>query len=352
VARAGRAGRRGAVAALAVALALGAACGQGRGDEAEGPASLVSTGLSHSRQGGDRGAPPSPRDPRPPPAAVVGPAESPPELASPVGPDSPAPLPDAAALPPLVPLRGAAAHDDPIGDAAAGLLERSQAVNWSRDGTLTQSDLTIRLRTVVTDGRGGVAGEAGFNLDVVHGFRGLPKCNLLAFEIAYRAGFVVPLIGRSVGWGFPSSEMIADDARDFDIVGDWARVRRRPVASEVNLDRDNGVGFMAVARASLYGRFGHVAIIDWVEDLALTSQGDIRVLSFMGWEANGTEGARYRRITFTTTDTNPSSRFDYVFLLELRAAEPGNEVAMIGSGPRNPTEVFNLEGSPTADAGQ
>jgi hypothetical protein len=243
-------------------------------------------------------------------------------------------------------------RDDPIGDAAAGLLERSQAINWTRDGALTPSDLTIRIQTMTTDRRGEVTGQAGFNLDSVHGFAGLPKCNLLAFEIAYRAGFVVPLVGRAVGWGFPSSEMIADDARDNAIVGDWARVRLRPVASEVNLDRENGVGFMAVARASVYGRFGHVAIIDWIEQLALTSAGDIRVLTFMGWEANGSQGARYTRINFMTNDTNPQSRFDFIYILELRAAEPGREVAMIGSGPRNPTEVFSMEGEAQPDAGE
>jgi hypothetical protein len=108
-----------------------------------------------------------------------------------------------------------------------------------------------------------------------------------------------------------------------------------------------GTAFMAVARAAIFGRPGHVAIIDWVENLALTREGDIRVLSFMGWEANTTVGARYNRITFSTTDAVPTSRFDYIYILELRAAEPGNEVALIGRGPRNPSSgIVNLEGTP------
>ncbi len=238
---------------------------------------------------------------------------------------------------------------DPVAAAAAELLEQSQIIRWSQLGSLGPEDLTIQISTDVTNRRGEVRGAARFNLAAVHGYKDLPKCNLLAFEIAFRAGFVVPLVGRTVGWGFPSSEMLANDALDYEMRGRWAEVRRRPDAREANLDRENGHNLLAVSRAAVHGRPGHVAVIDWIEELVLNREGEIRMLSFMGWEANTRVGARYERIVFATTETYASSRFDRIFILDLREAEPGNEVAMIGRGPRNPTEVQNLEGTNNGD---
>ena len=187
-------------------------------------------------------------------------------------------------------------------------------------------------------------GHAGFNLRALHGYRNTPKCNLLAFELAFRAGFVVPLVGRRLGWGFPASGMLATDASDGQITGDWAIVRRRPIASEINLDREIGTAFVAVGSAAVPGRYGHVAIIDWVDGLELTRDGrQVQYLSFLGWEANPVEGARYRTIRFTSRDKDPDARYSSIHILELRTAEPGNEVSVIGPRPRRPTAALNLE---------
>lgn len=257
--------------------------------------------------------------------------------------------PDAGAAPSAPPAitsagAGTDVEQDPVSAAAAELLANTTAEHWSLDGAIGPDDLTIRISTEVTNRQGEILGEAGFNLGVHGGFRGAPKCNLLAFEIAFRAGFVVPLIGRDVGWGFPSSEMLANDALDARIAGNWARVRSRPNAREVNLDRENGAAFFAVARSAIHGRPGHIAVVDWIEEMSVNREGDVRMVAFMGWEANTREGARYGRVVFATTEVVQYARFDRIYLLELRAAEPGNEVALLGDGPRNPTRVYNHEG--------
>lgn len=234
--------------------------------------------------------------------------------------------------------------EDPIATAAAELIEHSDALNWSRPGSLGSDDLTIRIQTEVFDREGQLVGHAGFNLRALHGYRNTPKCNLLAFELAFRAGFVVPLVGRRLGWGFPASGMLATDASDGQITGDWAIVRRRPIASEINLDREIGTAFVAVGSAAVPGRYGHVAIIDWVDGLELTRDGrQVQYLSFLGWEANPVEGARYRTIRFTSRDKDPDARYSSIHILELRTAEPGNEVSVIGPRPRRPTAALNLE---------
>jgi hypothetical protein len=237
-----------------------------------------------------------------------------------------------------------AAQDDPVAEAAAELLNESEVLHWSQAGVLGPDDLTIRIQTPVLDRNGELVGHAGFNLRALHGYRDAPKCNLLAFEIAFRAGFVVPLVGRALGWGFPASGMLADDAADGRITGDWALVRRRPDARELNIDRELGAGFLAVGSAAVEGRYGHVAVIDWIDGLELTREGEVQYLSFLGWEAKPGEGARYGQVRFASTAGDPDARFEAIYILELRPAEPGNEVAVIGSRPLNPTAALNLEG--------
>jgi len=212
-------------------------------------------------------------------------------------------------------------------------------------GALSDEDLTIRISSEVRDQRGELVGFAGFNVSDVQGYRDSPKCNLLVFEVAFRAGFVVPLIGRTVGWGFPSSEMLAVDAADGNIFGRWAEARSRPVAADLNIDRENGHALVAVASSSTVGAHGHMAVIDWIDDLDVTRQGEIRRVSFLGWEANMSEGARYGRMHWGTTAIAATARFDGIFILELRAAEPDHEIALLGRGPRRPTGIANLEGA-------
>jgi hypothetical protein len=236
-----------------------------------------------------------------------------------------------------------------VAAAAAEIVGRGQSVRWSQRGSLGPGDLTIGVETTVTNRRGEALGTARFNLAAVHGFKDLPKCNLFAFEVAYRAGFVVPLVGRPVGWGFPSSEMLANDALDYEMHGGWAHVLRRPDAQGINLDRENGHALDAVARAAVTGRPGHVAVIDWVESLTLDRDGEIRVLELMGWEANSRVGAQYDRIVFATTTAYPGSRFDRVYVLDLREAVAGDELTLVGRGPQNPTDVQNLETAEPAD---
>ena len=40
---------------------------------------------------------------------------------------------------------------------------------------------------------------------------------------------------------------------------------------------------MVVGSAANPGRYGHVALVDWVEDLRLDREGEIEIISFMGW---------------------------------------------------------------------
>jgi len=313
-----------------------AACDRGR--EQTGGSGLVPTGLGSSRRTdltGRRAASPVPisTEPLPSPDATD-PAPSPDGSASePSGGGASSPV-----APP------SSTSSDPIAEAARNLLESGHPALWSRAAALGPEDLTIRVRSEVRNEAGELVGLAGFNMRDVHGFRDSPKCNLLVFELAFRGGFVVPLVGRQVGWGFPSSDMLGADAADGFIHGGWAQVRRRPRASELNLDRENGHALVAVGTSAIGGTPGHMALLDWVDALDRGRGGEIRRISFMGWEANVREGARYNRMHWATTAAVPRARFLGIHILELRAAAPGGEVAVLGDGPLRPTEVMNLEG--------
>lgn len=330
--------RRGPVALLFLALlaaGLGA-CDRGRRDG--GGDGLVSTGLGSSRRAsrtGSAAVTPVPVEPAPQP-------DPPPNA-----PDVSTGAPDGSAAPDFTEAEageGRPSSEDPVAAAARELLEHGDTLAWRREAALEPEDLTIRVRSEVRREDGELVGLAGFNLRDVNGFRDSPKCNLFVFELAFRAGFVVPLVGRHVGWGFPSSDMIGADAADGHIAGSWARVVRRPDARGLNLDRENGHAVVAVGTSAIGGTPGHMALIDWVDRLELTREGDVRLLDFLGWEANVREGARYGRMHWATPAVVPRARFLAIHVLDLRAAEPGHEVAVLGDGPLRPTEVMNLEG--------
>ena len=84
--------------------------------------------------------------------------------------------------------------------AAELLMASGAATRWSREGQLTEADLASDFATPRSDG------TAHFNVRDAAGYAGHYKCNLFAFELARRAGFQVPVVGRPRGLGLSHSE--------------------------------------------------------------------------------------------------------------------------------------------------
>ena len=70
-------------------------------------------------------------------------------------------------------------------------------------------------------------GEGGlevFSVLDAEGYAGFLKCNLLVFELAYRAGLRVPVMSRNRGWTYPGPLSVGRMLVAGEVVGGWAQV--------------------------------------------------------------------------------------------------------------------------------
>lgn len=211
-----------------------------------------------------------------------------------------------------------------VQEAAAELLRPDRAGVWGRDGQLTPRDLS---NDFVTAGEDGVE---GFNVLDANGFEDCYKCNLFAFELAYRSGLSTPIMGRGRGWGYMGPRGLVDQIESGRVDGRWATVADGRSLEEVTRATDQGVPFMMVGEGR-DGRAGHVGIVDQVHRIERGPSGEITRIEYSGWEANG-DGAHYRRRTWGM------GRFASIHMLELRAPPAGQEQCFaVGGGPARPS---------------
>lgn len=209
---------------------------------------------------------------------------------------------------------------------AEEMLEPEHAPVWGRDAALTPQDLTNDFMTIE---QGGIA---GFNVLDAEGFEDGYKCNLFVFELAYRAGMRIPMIGRIRGWGYPGPEDVLRQVRRNVFYGDWAVLADHFTLDELRESHEQGIVFILVGEGR-EGRAGHLGMVDEVHQIRHDGIGRILRVSYSGWEANG-DGAHYRRRTWDV------ARYTAIHLLELQEPEEGEPRSFaVGRGPLLPSDL-------------
>jgi hypothetical protein len=281
--------------------------------------------------GPPRGDPPDPSD-EPPPTEAAAPAPD-----SVV--DAPPPPPDGPFEPPAPrdaesrTLPYAAPPLERIRRAARELLLEGDPTVWGIAGRLTEVELSNPFLTSGPDGL------AAFNVADSSGYEGDYKCNLLAFELAFRAGLQVPLIGRGRGWGYPGPSLVMDEIDRGRAIEQWARRVARTDLASLRALTASGAALLIVGRGS-DGRPGHVGVVDEVHRVEHDPAGRVTEVEYTGWEAN-LEGGRYLRRTWL-----PGVRSSIAFL-ELIDPPPGQgQVVALGFGPMTSSGAASLPDSP------
>lgn len=210
--------------------------------------------------------------------------------------------------------------------AAEVMLHGEAGRAWGWPGRLTTEDLTNDFATFDSDG------VRAFNVLDAEGFFERFKCNLFVFELAYRAGLRVPLMGRPFGWGYigPAEVLRQIEREQFD--RNWAYAVDEMEIDELREGTQRGIPFILVGEGS-DGRAGHMGMVDEIHVLERNDEGAIHRVVYSGWEANG-DGAHYQRRTWGLW------RFDSIHVLELRDPEAGQAQCFpIDRGPTFPSDL-------------
>lgn len=199
----------------------------------------------------------------------------------------------------------------------AGRLVSGGASRWSKAGELLPEDLASDF---ATEG-------AHFNVMDAAGYRGHPKCNLFAFEVARRAGFQVPLVARKAGWGYPSAEAVTKQAADGRLDAGWASVVTGASSESLAAGTESGRSAIMLTGEGSGGRSGHMAIVERIHEVDYDEQGRVRQVVFDGWEAR-TGGAQYlTRRTWNRIGVRGGNLartgFGRIEVLELSPSAPG-----------------------------
>lgn len=205
--------------------------------------------------------------------------------------------------------------------AARDMLPQGVAPQWGREGRLTHHDLASNFRSE------GPSGVAVFNVEDAAGFEDRYKCNLFAFELARRAGFVVPLIGRGRGWGYLGPDGVVADAESGALRRDWGRIVTGESAESLDAAIVRGERAFVLAGRSVGDRAGHMGVIERVHEIEHDAEGRIVRVVFDGWEGRS-QGARHLERRVWTRYGHPSrgdvrGGFDRIELIELRRPAPG-----------------------------
>ena len=218
--------------------------------------------------------------------------------------------------------------------AAQAIMDGGAAQRWSRDGRLTEQDLASDFATTHSDG------TAHFNVHDAGGYEGHYKCNLFAFELARRAGFQVPVVGRYRGWGYPTPNDVTEEASSGRVQGDWARLATRDATGELASDVSSGRRGLLLT-GSAEGRAGHMAVVERVHEIERTADGSIRRIVFDGWEARSGGAQHLTRRTWNLRN-HPGGNlarngFSQIEILELRTAEgaESQEIPVSGRAGRS-----------------
>lgn len=210
-----------------------------------------------------------------------------------------------------------------VQSAAATMIQNGAADRWARDGALTPQDLASDLVTEAPGGR------AAFNVRDANGFQGYYKCNLFAFELARRAGFQVPVVGREKGWGYPQPNRVTPDASDGRLAGGWGRVVTGEAAESLDAGARAGNRAFMLTGSGADGRHGHMGMVERIHQVDYAADGSVKRIVFDGWEGrqNGAEHLS-RRVWNLQGNAgggkNQRNGFDAIEIIELVPSAPGS----------------------------
>lgn len=207
-------------------------------------------------------------------------------------------------------------------DIARDMLgPNGQAPQWGRAGRLTTDDLASEFSTEGPDG------VAVFNVADAAGFEDCYKCNLFAFELSRRAGYMVPLVGRTRGWGYMGPDGVTADAAAGQLQGNWGQVATGESAESLDSGIVSGERAFLLTGTSPGDRSGHVGVVERVHEVDYDESGRIERIVYDGWEGL-TRGAR--RVSQRTWNrsgnsggTNARNGFDRIEVIELERPPDG-----------------------------
>jgi len=216
---------------------------------------------------------------------------------------------------------------------AASAIVSASPERWGREGDLGPTDLASDLATPARDG-----GVARFNVRDAQGYEGYYKCNLFAFEVARRAGFEVPVVGRLRGWGFPTPNGITADAgADGRVRGDWARVVTGENAEALQSSIQRGERALMLTASARGEHAGHMAVVERVHQIDYGSDGEVRRIVFDGWEARARGAQHLVRRTWNLYGNpggnQPRNGFERIEILALRRPPRGARLEVPLSTP-------------------
>ena len=169
---------------------------------------------------------------------------------------------------------------------AEEMINEISAPRWGRNGRLTREELASDFSTSTE------RGIARFNVRDAAGYQGRYKCNLFAFEMARRAGFQVPLMPRTHGWGYPHPDLVTADATNGRLREDWGRVASHENVAEIEQGIVRGQRAFLLTGSGRDGHAGHMAVVERVHRIDRDRHGRIERVVFDGWEAR-TNGAQH-----------------------------------------------------------
>ena len=143
-----------------------------------------------------------------------------------------------------------------------------------------------------TLGANEVAGaHARRSVENANGYQGYYKCNLFAFEVARRAGLAVPEDARGTLL-LSSSNRLTQDASDGSLESGWAKVATGASPAVMQDALRAGEAAFLLVGSGRGDRHGHMAVIEQPKSIDYDEAGQIRSISFEGWEAQP-DGAKH-----------------------------------------------------------
>jgi hypothetical protein len=217
------------------------------------------------------------------------------------------------------PLPGLSGRLQRTADAMLG--PRGFAPQWGREGRLTAADLASDFATEGPDGR------AMFNVRDAAGFQGAYKCNLFAFELARRAGFMVPLVGRPRGWGYQGPDGVMADVAAGRLRGGWGRVVTGESAESLDSALVRGERAFLLTGTGIGDRAGHMGVVERIHRVDYDARGRIERIVFDGWEGRRRGATHLTRRTWNRYG-NPGGEdarggFERIEIVELRRPPAG-----------------------------
>ena len=172
-----------------------------------------------------------------------------------------------------------------VARAAKGMVEKS-GDHWAKKGSLTPEDYG-------TLGASELAGErARRSVENANGYQGYYTCNLFAFEVARRAGLAVPEDARTGTLQLSSSNRLTQDASDGSLESGWAKVATGASPAVMQDALHAGEAAFLLVGSGRGDRHGHMAVIEQPHSIDYDESGQIRSISFEGWEAQP-DGAKH-----------------------------------------------------------